>query len=189
MSELVQKAPKQWCTQGNAVITLQQRQNQKSLPSVAVQALWILRSWLWAHSRGTSPFAFSLSTLLLRCLLDQFRYYLKADTYLANLRLFFYLSERHVSLARQTLSIFMAAPIGYNHWKRSAMWKGKGETKPTVCKHKQKQMQLFEQRSPTDKNSWHVHGLGREKIACETIDFIIMAIDGTSEVCIIEVPL
>ena len=34
-----------------------------------------------------------------------------------------------------------------------------------------------------------MHGLGRDKIACETIDFIIMAIDGTSEVCIIEAPL
>ena len=49
------KAPhaKQWCTRENAVITIQQRQNQNSLPSVAVQALWLLPQWLQAHSRGT----------------------------------------------------------------------------------------------------------------------------------------
>ena len=61
--------------------------------------------------------------------------------------------------------------IRYEYWKRLALWNRKDlayETKPTVCKHKQKQMQLSSnkhdvilQRSPINKkNSWCAHGLG-----------------------------
>ena len=60
----------------------------------------------------------------------------------------FDLFAREVSLASQTFSISMAALIefGYKYWKRLALWNRKGlacENKPTVCKHKQKQMQSF----------------------------------------------
>ena len=41
---------KQWSTQTNY---RQRRQNQNSLPSVAMQPLWRILPWLWAHSQGT----------------------------------------------------------------------------------------------------------------------------------------
>ena len=59
------------------------------------------------------------------------------------------------------------------------------ETKPSFYKNKHESMV---QRSQTDKNSWCMHGLGSRNCLWNNW-FIIMAIEGTSDVCIIEVPL
>ena len=59
---------------------------------------------------------------------------------------FFDLSERQVGLSSQTCSVSTPVPITYQvqvYWKQLVLQNRKGlacETKPTFCKHKQKQM-------------------------------------------------
>jgi len=100
------------------------------------------RRLFWFYLLWRLTTTFSLSTLLLWQLLNCFRHCFQG-WYLANLWLFWFV--RQVRFASQTLSIPQHwLHIGY--WKQLVLWKGKGlacETKPTVHKHKQKQMQPF----------------------------------------------
>ena len=99
--------------------------------------------------------------------------------------------ERQVNCTSPTLSFprQRQLDIQYEYWKRLALQNRKGlacETKPTVCKHKQKQMklslsncELMVQRSPINKNKFQIadaHMVWAEKIVCETIHFIITAL-------------
>ena len=108
---------------------------------------------------------YSLSALLLWHLLNHIRHGFQGRYGILPTYDFF---EWQISCTSPTLSFSMPAQsdIQYKYWKRSPLQNRKGlacETKPTVCKHKQKQMklslsnrELMVQRSPINKNKFQI---------------------------------